>query len=104
MQRMSAGDRIIIYSPTTDYPDGEPLRAVTAIGTVIGAEPEASKVIEGGYCRAAEITEIEPVPLSRVRQHLVVPLLRYGFFAVADESSDALWAALTEPSADLVES
>ena len=48
MQRMSAGDRVVFYSPTTDYPDGEPLRAFTGMGTVTGAESEASTVIEGG--------------------------------------------------------
>jgi len=28
--RMSAGDRVLIYSPTTTYPKGEPLRAICA--------------------------------------------------------------------------
>ena len=29
LTRMSCGDGILIYSPTTTYPRGEPLRAVT---------------------------------------------------------------------------
>jgi EVE domain len=34
LQRLHAGDRIVLYSPRTAYPDGEPLRSFTAIGTV----------------------------------------------------------------------
>ena len=33
--RLKAGDGVIMYSPRTAYPDGEPLQAFTAIGTVI---------------------------------------------------------------------
>lgn len=34
MQKLKAGDKIAIYSPRTDYPDGAPLQAFTAFGTV----------------------------------------------------------------------
>lgn len=34
VQRLHAGDWVAIYSPRTSYPDGEPLQAFTAIGTV----------------------------------------------------------------------
>jgi hypothetical protein len=39
LRRMSRGDWIIFYSPRTDYPDGEPLQAFTAIGQVVDDEP-----------------------------------------------------------------
>jgi len=39
LKRMQNGDRIVFYSPRTDYPDGEPLQRFTAIGTVIDDEP-----------------------------------------------------------------
>jgi hypothetical protein len=32
LTRMWRGDGILIYSPTTTYPRGEPLRAVTVVG------------------------------------------------------------------------
>jgi len=32
--RMRAGDGLAYYSPKTDYPDGEPLQAFTAVGVV----------------------------------------------------------------------
>jgi hypothetical protein len=35
VQRLKAGDGVIMYSPRTAYPDGEPLQAFTAIGTVV---------------------------------------------------------------------
>ena len=33
---MGAGDGLAYYSPKTDYPDGEPLQAFTAIGYAHG--------------------------------------------------------------------
>ena len=35
VRRLKAGDAVIMYSPRTAYPDGEPLQAFTAIGTVV---------------------------------------------------------------------
>ena len=35
LRRLKAGDGVIMYSPRTAYPDGEPLQAFTAIGTVV---------------------------------------------------------------------
>jgi hypothetical protein len=34
LQRLRAGDGLVMYSPRTAYPDGEPLQSFTAIGTV----------------------------------------------------------------------
>ena len=49
LARMARGDGILIYSPTTPLPNGEPLRAVTFVGEVTGDEPEPSDVIPGGF-------------------------------------------------------
>ena len=38
VRRLKAGDGIAMYSPRTSYPDGEPLQAFTAIGTVTTGE------------------------------------------------------------------
>ena len=38
VQRLRAGDGLVIYSPRTAHPDGEPLQAFTAIGVVITGE------------------------------------------------------------------
>ncbi len=34
LQRMRAGDGLVMYSPRTSYPDGQPLQRFTAIGIV----------------------------------------------------------------------
>jgi hypothetical protein len=38
LARMSEGDSIVLYSPKTAYPDGDPLKAFTAIGRIADAE------------------------------------------------------------------
>jgi hypothetical protein len=38
VQRLHAGDGLVMYSPRTAYPDGEPLQSFTAIGTVTTGE------------------------------------------------------------------
>lgn len=38
VRRLQADDRIVIYSPRTAYPDGQPLQAFTALGTVVSGE------------------------------------------------------------------
>ncbi len=38
LKRLTAGDWIVFYSPKTNYQDGEPLQAFTAIGRVVDEE------------------------------------------------------------------
>ena len=92
--RMSVGDRVLIYSPTTTFPRGEPLRAITFVGEVTGNEPEPSTVIEGGWKRAATLREIEPVPLDAVRDHLPTSRIRFGFFELPADDAEAVAALL----------
>lgn len=92
LARMSPGDGIFIYSPTTTYPRGEPLRAVTIVGEVSGDEPEPSDVIAGGFRRAASLREIDPLPLDEIRQHLPTSRIRFGFFELDGADAQAIWA------------
>lgn len=39
IQRMKPGDGLVYYSPKTAYPEGDPLREFTAIGTIAEGEP-----------------------------------------------------------------
>ena len=80
LTRMARADGILVYSPTTTYPRGDPVRAVTVVGQVTGDQPEPSDVIAGGFCRAAKLREIQPLALDQIRGHLPVSKLRYGFF------------------------
>ena len=85
--RMSPGDGVFIYSPTTDYPRGETLRAVTVVGEVVGAAPEQSQVLTGGLWQAARLREIEPLPLAEIRDHVPASRIRFGFFEL--DAADA---------------
>jgi hypothetical protein len=38
LQKFRASDRLVMYSPHTYYPDGEPLQSFTAIGTIVSGE------------------------------------------------------------------
>jgi hypothetical protein len=38
LQRMRAGDGLVMYSPRTSYPDGAPLQRFTAIGVIATGE------------------------------------------------------------------
>jgi hypothetical protein len=38
LRKFRAGDALVMYSPRTDYPDGAPLQAFTAIGTIVSGE------------------------------------------------------------------
>ena len=90
LARMSPGDGVLVYSPTTTYPRGEPLRAITVVGDVTGAEPEPSEAIPGGFRRAARLQEIEPLPLADIREHLPVSRLRLGFFELDAAGAEAI--------------
>jgi hypothetical protein len=92
--RMARGDRILVYSPTTTFPKGETLRAVTFVGEVTGEEPEPSEVIPGGFRRRAVLREIEPVPLGAVREHLPTSRIRFGFFELPGDSAEAILAVV----------
>jgi hypothetical protein len=92
LSRMSRGDGILIYSPTTTYPDGVPLRAITIVGEVTGEAPEPSDLIAGGFRRKATLREIEPLPLEEVRKHLPVSRIRFGFFELDPPDAEAIWA------------
>jgi hypothetical protein len=94
LARMSVGDRILVYSPKTTFPDGDPFQAIAIVGTVTGTEPEPSAVIPGGFRRRADLREIEPIPLALVREHLPTSRLRFGCFELAHDSAGAVWDLL----------
>ena len=56
-----------------------------------GAEPEPSAVIPGGFRLRADLREIEPIPLARVRDHLPTSRLRFGCFELVPDGAEAIW-------------
>ncbi|SOD73049.1 EVE domain-containing protein [Jatrophihabitans sp. GAS493] len=91
LARMNAGDRLLVYSAKTAFPDGEPLRAITIVGTVTGTEPEPSPVIPGGFRRRAALREIEPIQLAELRDLLPTSRLRFGFFELPNADAELIW-------------
>ncbi len=90
LSRMSRGDGILVYSPATTFAKGEPLRAVTFVGEVTGDAPEASDVIVGGFRLAAELREVEPVPLADIREHIAASRIRFGCFEISAADAEAI--------------
>lgn len=90
--RMDPDDHILIYSPKTAHPDGEPLRAITIVGEVTGDDVEPSPLIQGGFRRAAALREIEPIPLADVRDLLPLQRIRFGFFELDPAAAAEIWA------------
>ena len=92
LARMKVGDRLVLYSPRASHPGGPALRAVTGTGEVTGDQPEEVPGQSEAHRRAAHLTSIEPVPLADIREHLKLPLLRFGSVLVTGDQADALWA------------
>ncbi len=90
LARMSRGDGILVYSPTTTFPKGEPLRAVTFVGEVTSEAPEPSEVIPGGFRRAAHLREVTALPLADIREHLPTSRIRFGCFEIDAVDADAI--------------
>ncbi len=73
LARMNVGDWLVYYSPRTDFPDGAPLRAFTALGRVVGAR--AYVVDMGGgfvpYRRdVAYVKGVRSVPIRELASDL----------------------------------
>ena len=49
LSRFCAGDGLVIYSPRTSYPDGEPLQAFTAIGGIVSSTLLTLLVVPAAY-------------------------------------------------------
>jgi hypothetical protein len=62
IQRMSPGDGLVYYSPKTDYPEGEPLRQFTAIGTIAVGDPWQTET--GLWRRAVVYEPASPTPIA----------------------------------------
>ena len=97
LARMATGDRLLVYSPKTSYPDGDHFQAIAIVGVVTGKEPEPNTVITGGFRRRAELREIDPLPLKLIRDHLPTSRIRFGFFELSPEHAEAIWDLVPAP-------
>ena len=100
LSRVRAGDGFVFYSPRESHPDGAPLQAFTAIGTVKTGDIYQADMgggfmpfrvdIEFARCKAAPIRPmIESLDFIRDKQHWGAAF-RYGFIEIPQEDFDRI--------------
>ena len=104
LSRLRAGDRIVFYSPRTDYPDGEPLQQFTACGVVTGTDAYQVEVSPQfhPWRRDVAFAPCLPAPIRPLLPHLGFVLdgsnwgftFRRGLFEVPAEDFDRIVAAM----------
>lgn len=105
LRRMARDDWIAFYSPKTDYPDGAPLQAFTAIGRVVDddvyqvdLDPEFQP-----WRRAVEFVPCVETPIRPLLDELgfIVDKARWGYrfrtgvFAIDEHDFEVIRAAMS---------
>lgn len=104
VRRLKADDRLVMYSPRTSYPDGSPLQAFTAIGTVsTGLEYQVE--MSPGFspyrvdvafepCREAPIRPlIDSLSFIKNKQHWGAAF-RFGYLGIGEEDFRLIESAM----------
>ena len=104
LTRLQAGDRIVFYSPRTDFPDGELLQQFTAHGTVVGEEVYQVEMTPDfhPWRRKVDFAECTPAPIRPLLGQLSFVLdgrnwgftFRRGLFPIPSEDFDRIIAAM----------
>lgn len=104
LARLQAGDRIVFYSPRTDYPDGDPLQEFTACGVITGTDVYQVELSPDfhPWRRTVEFADCTPAPIRPLLGQLsFVPdgrnwgfTFRRGLFQVPEEDFDRIVAAM----------
>lgn len=107
LRKMARGDWIIFYSPKTDYPDGEPLQAFTAIGQVADDEPYQTEVTPDfqPWRRNVDFLDCTETPIRPLLDKLdfIGDKARWGYkfrtgvFTIDDHDFEVLRSAMTSP-------
>jgi EVE domain len=106
LERMSAGDAFVYYSPRAGYPKGEPLKAFTALGRI--ADDEVWQADEGDFKPWRRRVDYESdaleVPIASLRDELELTAkpnwgygLRRGLLELSDHDFVLIHAAMTSP-------
>lgn len=103
LERMQAGDGLVYYSPRTDFPEGEPLQAFTAIGRVAsGAIFQANGADQPQFRREVHYLPAAEAPIKplldelsfiRSKQHWGAAF-RFGFLRCPEEDFARIAAAM----------
>ena len=103
LKRLSPGDDLIYYSPKTTYPDGEPLKAFTALGMVGASPPYQAEMGHGmtGYRIDIDWMPARETPIVQLTDRLEFTcgnwgmLARRGLFEISDADFQTIRAAMT---------
>ncbi|WP_299904996.1 EVE domain-containing protein [uncultured Paracoccus sp.] len=103
LKRLSPGDSLTYYSPKTAYPEGEPLKAFTATGTVGAAPPYGAEMPGGwtGYRIDIDWMTARETPIVNLTDRLEFTkgnwgmLARRGLFEISDADFRTIRAAMT---------
>ena len=106
LQRLQAGDMLAMYSPRESYPDGPPLQAFTAIGTIKSGEIYQVEMSPDFKPYRVDVTfaSCQDVPIKPLIERLTFirskthwgAALRFGYIKVP-ESDFALIADAMKP-------
>ena len=107
LRRLTRDDRIAFYSPKTDYPEGAPLQAFTAIGRVTDDEPYQVEMTPDfhPFRRNVEFDESVEAPIRPLLDELGFIedkkrwgyRFRFGLFQIDEHDFDVIRAAMTPP-------
>lgn len=105
LRKMARGDWIIFYSPKTDYPDGAPLQAFTAIGQVADDEPYQEETAPDStfWRRNVDFLECTETPIRPLIERLdfIQDKSRWGYkfrsgvFDIGDDDFEVIRSAMT---------
>jgi hypothetical protein len=103
LARLNRGDTIVYYSPRTEYPDGEPLKAFTAFGTIV--DDEIWQADEGEFTpwrRRVDYASVHEAPIGPLTARLDLTrtpnwgyALRRGTLPLSDHDAELLRATMT---------
>lgn len=101
LRRLARDDWIAFYSPKTDYPEGEPLQAFTALGWVCDDEPYQAD--NGHWRRAVRFEECAETPIRPLLDRLEFIVdkdrwgyrFRFGLFSITQADFEVIRAATT---------
>ena len=107
LERMSAGDGVLCYSPRHQGPDGEPLQAFTALGQVDGAPIEQSRDAHQPFRRKVAWTSVPCIPIRPLLPQLGFignkshwgAAFRFGYVRVPPDDFARIVAAVQAGSA-----
>ena len=106
LKRMRRGDWIVFYSPRTDFPDGAPLQAFTAIGEVTDDEPYQAEMTADfhPWRRNVDFLDVHEAPIRGLLDDLDFVedksrwgyKFRFGVFEISEHDLNVIRTAMLD--------